>query len=103
MMARAWGKFGWPRCWCSSAGARAQRFNLWRVNEVYSNADGTIQFVEFSTTFSSQQFVNNQTISGTNGTLTNSFTMTMNLQGDSANLQISGRHRWICSAWNCHA
>ena len=32
-------------------------FHLWQVNEVFSNGDGTIQFVELSTTSNSQEFL----------------------------------------------
>lgn len=41
--------------------ARAS-FHLWIVNEVYSNADGTVQFIEFTTEFGNQTALANQKI-----------------------------------------
>ena len=37
-------------------------FHLWEVSEVYSNEDGSVQFIEFFTTFGSQQFLINHQI-----------------------------------------
>lgn len=59
-------------------------FHLWKINEIYSNADGTVQFIEFTTTFGNQQFVSGQTVT-TQGTSTQTFTFPGNLPGDSAN------------------
>ncbi len=62
-------------------------FHFWNISEVYTNSSGTLQFIEFSTTFSSQQFVNNQQVNVTNlgNTQTNMFTVMGDLPGDSAN------------------
>ena len=60
-------------------------FHEWKINEVYSNADGTVQFIELTTTFGGQQFVNNRSISSIQGGSTNSFTFPGNLPGDSTN------------------
>ena len=51
-------------------------FHFWRINEIYSNADGSVQFVEFFTTSGSQQFLATQQLkcSNTAQTLTNTFT-----------------------------
>ena len=35
----------------------AASFHLWEVSEVYTNADGSVQFVEFFTTFAGQEFL----------------------------------------------
>lgn len=81
-------------CWAAVFAAsmafapRAQAaFHFWALQEIYSNNDGTLQFIELSTTFSNQQFVNGQQISVSNvgNTLTNMFTIPTNLPGDSAN------------------
>ncbi|CAN5392343.1 hypothetical protein BH11PLA2_BH11PLA2_23460 [soil metagenome] len=37
-------------------------FHLWGISEVYTNSTGSLQFIEFSTGFSSQQFVSGQII-----------------------------------------
>ena len=68
------------------AGSNAQAsFHLWQINEVYSNASGTIQFIEFTTTFGSQQFLANHDVTSSNGVTTKTYTFTTNLPGDSAN------------------
>ena len=41
----------------------AQHF--WDINEVYSNADGSVQFVEMFTTFNNQQFLTNHRLKST--------------------------------------
>jgi hypothetical protein len=43
-----------------AAGPAQASFDLWLVSEVYSNADGSVQFVEFSTAADGQQFLINQ-------------------------------------------
>ncbi len=35
----------------------AALFHLWDISEVYSNADGTVQFIELSTTSALQEFI----------------------------------------------
>jgi len=59
-------------------------FHLWQLSELYSNADGTVQFVELTTVFGGQQFVMGHTITSTTGGTTQSFTLNANLSGDSA-------------------
>lgn len=62
-----------------SSPARAA-FHLWSIQEVYTNSSGTLQFIELADGPSDpfgggQNFVGGQTISVTNGTTTNSFTL----------------------------
>jgi len=40
-------------------------FHLWDINEVYSNADGSVQFIELFTSSGGQQFVSGHTITST--------------------------------------
>ena len=40
-------------------------FHLWDINEVYSNSDGSVQFIELFTTSNSQQSVNGKRITST--------------------------------------
>ena len=59
-------------------------FHLWDVNELYSNADGTIQFIEMHVPATepfnnNEHFVNGTMFSSTNGPITNTFTMDHNL------------------------
>jgi IPTL-CTERM motif/Fibronectin type III domain len=60
-------------------------FHLWEISEVYSNASGTIQFIEFQTTYGGQQFLGAHTLTSSNGVVTNSFTFPSNLPGDTTN------------------
>jgi hypothetical protein len=57
-----------------TAGIAHASFHLWRINEIYSNADGSVQFVELTTTSTGQQFLSGHTITCTQGSLTHSYT-----------------------------
>ena len=61
-------------------------FHLWEIREIYSDASGSVQFIEMFSPFSSQQFVNGQVINVNNvgNTITHSLTLTANLPADSA-------------------
>ncbi len=59
-------------------------FHLWYINEVYSNPDGSIQYIELKAAASGQQFVAGHTIRSISGSQTNSYTLPSNLPGDSA-------------------
>ena len=67
-----------------SPGPARAAFHLWNIREVYTDASGTRQFIEFSTAFGSQQFVQNQQVRVTDsgGTTTHTFTIPSNLPGD---------------------
>ncbi len=62
-------------------------FHLWSIRELFTNLDGTVQFIEFSTTSGNQQFVSGQTIQVQDqaATTTHTFTIPANLPSDSAN------------------
>jgi hypothetical protein len=62
-------------------------FHLWNIREVYTDNSGSVQFIEFFTSSSSQQFVGGQQVVVRNigNTLTHTFTVPSNLPGDSAN------------------
>jgi hypothetical protein len=63
----------------TSAPARGT-FHDWRIKEIYSNDDGTVQFIEFFTPSPSQQFLNNHTITASSdGAQPVSFTFTGNI------------------------
>ena len=67
-----------------SGSARAT-FHLWVISEIYSNADGTVQFIKLSTNFGAQEFVSGHSIKFTQGATTHTFNIATNLSGDSAN------------------
>lgn len=59
-------------------------FHLWYVNEIYSSADGTVQFIELKASAPGQQFIRGHTIRSTSGSQTNTYTFPNDLPGDSA-------------------
>jgi hypothetical protein len=65
-------------------GVTRASFHLWQLNEIYSNADGTVQFIELSTAFGGQQFLAGHTMTSSQGATTHSFTFPSDLPGDSA-------------------
>src|SRR6266566_5843447 len=67
-----------------ASGGVGASFHLWQLSELYSNADGTVQFIELTALAGGQQFVMGHTITCTMGGSTHSFTFTSNLPGDSA-------------------
>ena len=62
-------------------------FPLWDINEIYSSADGSVQFVEFTTTANGQQFLNGRQLRvvGSGGGPTNSFFFPSNSPSPTAN------------------
>jgi hypothetical protein len=64
-------------------------FHLWDINEIYSNASGSVQFIELFTTADSQQFTNGRTIQ----TGQNTFTFPSNTPAPTGN-----RHLLLATA-----
>src|SRR5437016_11360501 len=64
-------------------GARAS--SLWQINEIYSDADGSVQFIELITASGGQQFVAGHTMTSSQGATTHTLNVTTDLPGDSAN------------------
>ena len=60
-------------------------FHLWSFNEIYSNADGTVQFIELTTGADNQQFTAGHTLTSTAGMVTNTYNVTTSLPGSSLN------------------
>ncbi len=58
-------------------------FHLWTMNELYSNADGSVQFLELTALTGGQEFMAGHTLQATGGGSTRSFTFPNNLPGDS--------------------
>src|SRR5689334_6160388 len=59
-------------------------FHLWTLSEIYSSADGTVQFVELSTSARGQQFLTGHSLSSSNGGTSHDFDFTSNLPGDTS-------------------
>jgi hypothetical protein len=68
----------------SVSGNAHATFHLWRITQLYSNADGTVQYVELEALASGQQFLTGHTIASTQGSNTNTYTFTQPLPGDTA-------------------
>jgi serralysin len=61
-------------------------FHLYRINELYSNADGSIQFIELKVgDFAGESFWQGQSISDTQGGTTHTFTFPTNLPSTATN------------------
>jgi hypothetical protein len=54
-------------------------FHLYKINELYSNSDGSVQFIELTTTAEGQDLLAGHFISVTSGSTTNSFTFPTDL------------------------
>ncbi len=59
-------------------------FHLWRMEELYSNADGTVQFLELRALSGGQEFVNGHTLTSTSGGTTRIFTFPSDLPADTS-------------------
>jgi hypothetical protein len=73
-----------------SAGSAHATFHLWQITQLYSNADGTVQYVELQAYSSGQQYIAGHAISATQGSTTHTFTFNRNLDDDTANMSDGG-------------
>jgi hypothetical protein len=60
-------------------------FHLWVIAEIYSNADGTVQYVELSTPSGGQNFLASHTLAMTGGA---TYNIPSNLSGDTTNKHV---------------
>jgi hypothetical protein len=72
-----------------SGGAQAT-FHLWRITQLYSNADGTVQFIELLSLASGQQFLAGHTLKSSQGGVTRTYNFTTNLPGETADMSDGG-------------
>jgi hypothetical protein len=79
------------------AGNAQATFHLWRISQVYSNADGTVQYVELMALASGQQYISGHTITASQGGTTHSYTFPSNLPGDSATSMGDGYYGMVTS------
>ena len=75
----------WAAAMLLAIGCGAHASSLWQINEIYSNADGSVQFIELITASSGQQFVTGQAMTSSQGATTYTLNVTTDLPGDSAN------------------
>jgi len=60
-------------------------FHLWQITEIFSNADGTMQYIELTTSASGQNFLSGHQVTASQAGATHSFTLPTNLPGDTTN------------------
>jgi hypothetical protein len=60
-------------------------FHLWQIAEIYSNASGTVQYLELTTSASGQQFVSGHQVTTSQNGASHSFTIPTDLPSDSSN------------------
>ena len=58
-------------------------FHLWAMSELYSNADGSVQFLEMRAITGAQEFVAGHTLRSSAGGVTHRFVVPSNLEADS--------------------
>jgi hypothetical protein len=68
-------------------------FHLWDIKEVYSNADGSIQYIELFNSFDNEQFVNGVQIVATSDGVSRTFTFSGNLSTN----QTANKHLLIAT------
>jgi len=73
----------------ASLGAGAS-FHLWRIDQLYSNADGTVQFIEATAYAGGEEFIAGHTIVTKQGSTTHSYTFPASLPGDTATTEGGG-------------
>jgi hypothetical protein len=66
------------------SGSAHATFHLWSITQLYSNADGTVQFIELKALAGGQEFLGGHTITSSRGSTTHSFTFPSSLPGDTA-------------------
>jgi hypothetical protein len=79
----------------AASAAMSASFHTFQVNELYTNADGTIQFIELHEAFGAndEQFLSGHMISATQGATTHSFTFL----NDLPNANTAGAHVLIAT------
>ncbi|HZZ94913.1 MAG TPA: hypothetical protein VFE23_20295 [Usitatibacter sp.] len=68
----------------AASGSAHATFHLWSIVQLYSNADGTIQFVELKSFAAGEEFLAGHTIVSTHGSATQKYTFPNSLPGDTA-------------------
>src|SRR5450432_1854347 len=65
-------------------------FHLWQITQLYSNADGTVQYVELMALASQQQYLAGHAVVSSQGTNTHTYTFPGNLNDDTAMMSEGG-------------
>lgn len=75
----------WILAFMLATGQAFGAFHLWTMAELYSNADGSVQFLELRAVTGGQQFLAEHSLSTSSGGVTRSFTFPSGLPGDTNN------------------
>src|SRR5260221_14739378 len=65
-------------------------YHLFRITQVYSNADGSVQYILLTATSGGQQYITGKNIKSSQGSVTRTFTFTKDLPGDTAMTEAGG-------------
>ena len=68
----------------SLSGNAQASFHLWRITQLYSNADGTVQYIELEALASGQQYLTGHGVTSAQGSSVHSYTFNQALPGDTA-------------------
>jgi hypothetical protein len=71
-----------------AASPASAAFHLFTINEIYSNADGTVQFIEMTALASGQQFFNDHFLRASSGSDSHSYSTTTDLPGDTGGRRV---------------
>lgn len=71
-----------------AGGPAAASFHLMTMNELYSNADGSVQFLEMTALAPAQQFFSGHSLTVTQGGITHTFRIGSNLPGDTSGRRV---------------
>lgn len=63
-------------------------FHLWNISEIYTNSDGTVQFIELETTVDGQEFISAHDLTATSDGNPSVYTIPTDLIGTTANKKV---------------
>lgn len=66
---------------CSTAAPARAEFHLWKLQEIFTNQDGTVQFIELSTTAPGEFFLDDHSITARSDGVLRTFTLDHDLTG----------------------
>ena len=66
------------------SGAAHATYHLFRITQLYSNADGSVQYIMLTATAGGQEFISGKNIKSTQGSVTHTYTFATDLPGDTA-------------------
>ena len=72
------------------SGSAHSSFHLFQIREIYSDASGTVQFIELTALAGGQQFIAGHTIASSQGGTVRSYTFPTDLPSDTASTQGAG-------------